>query len=107
MPTTTPENSDHLKDLLDRVEAMIDSGAATVSQLAEFLLPDQKRRQAVSRVSEWVRSRSRTPNGETALRLHKWAEAKTLEIAGDAKAGKAYRAAFKAVKAKPQTQETK
>jgi hypothetical protein len=89
---------DYLPELLNRAEAMIDCGAGTIAGLAEYLMPEQAKRQATTRVSEWIRSRTRNPNGETALRLQEWAAARTLEIVGNRGLAKAYRKAFSEVK---------
>lgn len=88
-----------LEQLLNRIEAMLDCEAATLSELAADILPDQDRKQRVTRVSEWVRSRKRVPNGEAALRLHEWAGKKTLQIRSilGAKGDEKYSAAFREV----------
>lgn len=89
------ETADYLTTVLDRCEAMIDCGAAKLVELAEFVCPDKPTGEAITRASEWVRRRVKRPNGETALRLHKWAEVKTLEISKGGKAiGEAYAKAF-------------
>lgn len=80
MPQTESTSESYVTGLLNRVEAIIDSGAGSITELAKFLLPEQDSRQAVTRVSEWVRSRQRTPNGETALRMQEWAAGKIVNI---------------------------
>lgn len=94
---STDDPKTHLPELLNRVEAMIDSGAGTIGELAKFLLPDQKPAQSTVRVSEWIRSRVKSPNGETALRMRDWASQKTIEIAGKRAETTAYKKAFKEV----------
>lgn len=103
---STDDPKTYLPDVLNRVEAMIDSGAGTISELAEFLLPGQPRSQSTVRVSEWIRSRVKSPNGETALRLKAWAAKKTIEIAGKRASTSAYNKAFKAVTARRKQKQT-
>lgn len=101
MPTETQDKetaSSQLTDLLNRVEAMLDSGAGRTSELAEYLRPGDPKNE--TRVGEWVRSRYRTPNGEMALRLFQWAAEKTLEISRSRAKGRKYRKAYAAVCAK-------
>ena len=93
MSTETPTI---LPDLLNRVEAIIDCGAATATELGQFLLPDQDKRQSGIRVSEWIRSRKKSPNGEIALRMKEWCARKELEIMQKRMATK-YRTAYRGV----------
>lgn len=84
-----------LTELLDRVEAILESGFATATELAAYL------GKPAPRVTEWVRQRDPAPGGEIALRMVTWAAEKTLAIdAAGAKAKAAYRKAFAAIKAR-------
>lgn len=96
MSTETPTI---LTDLLNRIEAILDCGAATTKELGEYLLPEQDTRQSGIRVAEWIRSRKRTPQGDTALKMMEWASQKTLEITKARKATK-YNKAFRSVESR-------
>ena len=102
----TTEPPSLLPDILNRVEAIIECGAGTVRELATFLLPEQDPKQSGVRVSEWIKSRIRTPNGETALRMREWAAVKTLEITKHRKATK-YNQAYRAIERKRATTASK
>lgn len=81
--------------LLNKIEAMIDSEAGTISEIGAYLVPNRSQRDQISRACAWIRERRRRPNGETALRMHAWAAAKTVEISvAGRKAEAAYRQAF-------------
>lgn len=106
MSTETPTI---LHDLLNRIEAIIECGAGTITELAKHIYPNKEVAISVIRVSEWVKSRRRTPMGETALQMKEWASRKELDITKNRQATK-YRTAYKAVlkrRATPATSATK
>jgi hypothetical protein len=93
---STTEQQSILTDVLNRVEAILDCGAATTAELGSYLLPTHNKTTSGIRVAEWIRSRKKSPTGEVALRMKEWASAKTLEISKRRMATK-YNEAFKAV----------
>lgn len=68
-------NPDPLTDLLNKVSAIVKSGASTFPLLA------QETKIPVKALYEIVNVRRNRPNGERALALHQWAEKMTVRIA--------------------------
>ena len=61
-----PKNIKHISALLDKVEAVFESGGAGKVELAEYLgVP-------YSRIYERVVARSKVPGGEMTLRIQAW-----------------------------------
>lgn len=68
-------STDPLTDLLNKVSAIVKSGASTFPLLA------QETKIPVKALYEIVNMRRNRPNGERALALHQWAEKMTVRIA--------------------------
>lgn len=99
----TEKPTEQLPELLNRIEAALESGALTSRELGAAVMPGKSGAHVTARVHEWVKARSRGPNGETALRMSQLAsevEAR-LEIAGGkGESLKAYSKALKAIQKK-------
>lgn len=93
MSTETPTI---LNDLLNRIEAIVDCKAGTLTELGEHIYPEGDKRVSSIRVSEWVRSRTKVPKGNTPLLMMEWASRKELEIS-KARGTTKYREAYKKV----------
>lgn len=85
-------STDTLTDLLNKVSAIVKSGASTFPQLSrETKIP-------VGKLYEIVNQRRSRPNGERALALHKWAEKMTIEISkSDKKTQRLYRSEYREI----------
>lgn len=84
-----------LEDLLNKIEAIFDCGAATVNECAKAV---GRRPQ---RITEYVAMRKYEPPGSTALALRAWAAKISTRIAiGPKKMQAAYRLSYQVVKQK-------
>jgi hypothetical protein len=79
----------HLTVLRNKTAAVFACGAGSTTELARFLRVPQPR------VTEWINSRTVTPNGETTLRIQEWTGKKSNAIAmAGRKLQNAYRNAY-------------
>ena len=84
-------STDNLTDLLNKVSAIVRSGASTYPILAqETGIPAKQ-------VWDMMNLRRARPNGERALALHRWAEGMTIKISmGGRKLQTRYRDEYRA-----------
>lgn len=79
-----------LSSVLNKLWAMRLAEITTLKEIAEYIGVEPQR------VSEWVTQRTRTPNGETAIKLLAFAANRTLHISRRPHLAEKYRNAFKA-----------